>query len=113
MDAARIVRRHLAQGHDQGSAPMTQQRMGDVSVLPEKIRGIIDQELELEPGELTQTGHFIDDYDADSLSLITIVARIEKELGVIVPQDELPNMANLEAVFDVVGRYAGKEPRGV
>jgi acyl carrier protein len=91
---------------------MTQQRV-DVSVLQEKIREIITQEFELEPGELTRSGHFIDDYDADSLSLITIVARIEKELGVVVPQDELPNMANLEGVFDVVDRYAGKEPQGV
>jgi acyl carrier protein len=74
----------------------------------EKVRDIISQELELEPGELTETGHFIDEYDADSLSLITILARIEKELGVIVPQDELPNMPNLEGVYQVMDKLAGE-----
>jgi len=85
----------------------------NVQVLQEKIREIIMQELELEPDELTETGHFIDDYDADSLSLITIVARIEKELGVAVPQSELQDMINLEGVFTVVDRYAGGGTEGV
>jgi acyl carrier protein len=80
--------------------------------LQEKIHEIITQELELEPDELTETGHFIDDYDADSLTLITIVARIEKELGVVVPQDELPNMANLAGVYTVVEKYADRESQG-
>ncbi|ETK36538.1 hypothetical protein MPTA5024_08450 [Microbispora sp. ATCC PTA-5024] len=83
----------------------------DVSALQEKIRDIIEQELELEPGELTGSGHFIDEYDADSLSLITILARIEKELGVAVPQDELPNMPNLDGVYAVVTKVAGREPQ--
>jgi len=85
----------------------------NVQVLQEKIREIIMQELELEPDELTETGHFIDDYDADSLSLITIVARIEKELGVAVPQSELQDMINLEGVFTVVDRYSGGGTEGV
>jgi len=83
--------------------------LGDVGELHEKIRDIITGELELEPGELSESGSFIDDYDADSLSLITIVARIEKELGVVVPKDELPNMTNLTNVFKVVEQYAGTE----
>ncbi|MEU7690678.1 acyl carrier protein [Microbispora hainanensis] len=74
----------------------------------EKVRDIISQELELEPGELTETGHFIDEYDADSLSLITILARIEKELGIAVPQDELPNMPNLQGVYQVMDKLAGE-----
>ncbi|MER7131622.1 acyl carrier protein [Streptosporangium saharense] len=84
-----------------------------LDVLQEKIRGIISQELELEDGELTSEGHFIDEYDADSLSLITILARIEKELGIVVPQDELPNMPNLQGVFDVVGTINSRESQGV
>ncbi|MBB5781675.1 acyl carrier protein [Nonomuraea jabiensis] len=76
------------------------------------MRDIISQELELEPGELTETGHFIDEYDADSLSLITIIARIEKELGVLVPQDELPNMPNLTGVYQVMDKVA-EETSGV
>jgi acyl carrier protein len=90
----------------------TQETTGTTRVLLVKIHEIIMQELELEPGELTETGHFIDDYDADSLTLITIVARIEKELGVVVPQAELVNMANLAGVYTVVEKYADGESQG-
>jgi acyl carrier protein len=91
---------------------MTQENAPDVTVLQEKVRQIITEELELEPGELTESGHFIEDYDADSLSLITILARIEKELGLAVPQDEMPNMADLSGVYEVMARHAA-EPQGV
>lgn len=78
----------------------------DFADLQQKISEIIAQELELEPSELSETGDFVDEYDADSLSLITILARIEKEAGVVVPQDELENMRNLAGVFVVTEKYA-------
>jgi acyl carrier protein len=78
----------------------------DIAALQQKISEIILQELELEPSDLTETGDFVEDYDADSLSLITILARIEKEAGVVVPQDELQNMRNLSGVFAVTEKYA-------
>jgi acyl carrier protein len=83
----------------------------DIADLQQKISEIIAQELELEPSELTETGDFVDEYDADSLSLITILARIEKEAGVVVPQNELENMRNLAGVFVVTEKYA-KGPQG-
>jgi acyl carrier protein len=83
----------------------------DIAGLQQKISEIIMQELEVEPSDLTETGDFVDDYDADSLSLITILARIEKEVGVVVPQDELQNMRNLAGVFAVTEKYA-KGPAG-
>ncbi len=78
----------------------------DIAALQQKISEIILQELELEPADLTDAGDFVEDYDADSLSLITILARIEKEAGVVVPQDELQNMRNLASVFAVTEKYA-------
>ncbi|GAA1255767.1 hypothetical protein GCM10009609_18720 [Pseudonocardia aurantiaca] len=75
------------------------------SPVQEKALEIIAQELELEASEFTLTGHFVDDYDADSLALIAVVARIEKELGVAIPKTELVKMINLEAVFGLIASY--------
>ncbi|MEV2274692.1 acyl carrier protein [Nocardiopsis sp. NPDC049922] len=72
----------------------------------EKLRGIVIQELELEDGELTATGHFVEDYEGDSLSLITVVARIEKEMGVVIPKSELPELLNFEQLAAAVHAYA-------
>ncbi len=72
----------------------------------EQIREIVLDVLELEDDELTLTSSFQDEHDADSLRAIEILARIEKEFGVEIPQSELPKMENLQAVNDVVAEHA-------
>jgi acyl carrier protein len=74
-----------------------------------QLADIVTEVLELEPGELTETGSFVDDYSADSLMAIEILARIERDLGVSLAQDDLPEMTNLAAVYSVVARHAGWE----
>jgi acyl carrier protein len=70
----------------------------------ETLRAIVIDVLELEPEELTDTSSFIDDHDADSLLAIEILARIEKDLVVAIPQDDLTEMTNLDGVRAVVSR---------
>jgi acyl carrier protein len=71
----------------------------------EKLEEIVSQELELEEGELTPTGHFIEEYEGDSLSLITVVARIEKEMGVVIPKTELHDLLDFERLAAAVREY--------
>lgn len=78
-----------------------------------KVRTIVEQELDLEDENITETASFVDDYDADSMSLIQVLARIERELGVKVPPDEYEQMSSLGAVYEVVARNAGWETNRV
>ncbi|AXK33546.1 acyl carrier protein [Streptomyces armeniacus] len=68
-----------------------------------KVREILVESLELEE-ELTRTGLFKEDYDADSLGAIEVLSALEKTFGVTIEQDELPNMVNFEAVLEVLSR---------
>ena len=61
----------------------------------------------MEPDEIAEGGDFVEEYEADSLRAIEILARIEKHYKVEIPQAELNEMRNLKAVYDVVARYAG------
>jgi acyl carrier protein len=70
----------------------------------EKIIDIFAEELEVDASEMTLTGNFVDDYDGDSLALIAVMARIEKELGIVIPKTELVNMVDLQHVFEIVAR---------
>ncbi|MGI5337090.1 acyl carrier protein [Streptomyces sp. CA-181903] len=69
-----------------------------------QLREIIIDVLELEESELTDTSRFIEDHDADSLLAIEILARLEKELGITIPQDDLAEMGDLNGVRTVVTR---------
>jgi acyl carrier protein len=73
----------------------------------DKLREIVSDVLELEPGELTDDASFVDEYDADSLRAIEILARLEKKYGIEIPQTELPRMTDLNAVVQVVSERAG------
>lgn len=73
----------------------------------DELRELIAEVLELEPEELSDTGSFVDEYDADSLRAIEILARIEKKYKVEVPQEELAKMENLLAVYETVKARVG------
>ncbi|MGW7196980.1 acyl carrier protein [Streptomyces chryseus] len=91
---------------------MTQQTVATAAEFHEQVSRIVIEELELEEGELTDNGHFIDDYDSDSLSLITVVSRIEKELGVVIPKTELGELVNLRLLVDAVAQHAAESVNG-
>lgn len=91
---------------------MTQQTVASAAYYHEQVSRIVIEELELEEGELTDSGHFIDDYDSDSLSLITVVSRIEKELGVAIPKDTLGDLVNVRLLVDAVVQHAADQQAG-
>ncbi|MFM2312617.1 MAG: hypothetical protein RLZZ04_1893 [Cyanobacteriota bacterium] len=70
-----------------------------------KVKLIVAEVLEIEPENLTQTGSFSEDYEADSLRAIEVLASLERELGIEIPQDELSRMVNLAEVCAVVEQY--------
>ncbi|MBC2875743.1 MULTISPECIES: acyl carrier protein [Streptomyces] len=73
----------------------------------DEIREIVAEVLELEPEEITETGLFAEEYEADSLRAIEILARLEKKYKVEIPQSDLPKMVNLAEVYDVLAKRAG------
>jgi acyl carrier protein len=75
----------------------------------EQLRQIVTEVLELEPGELTDSSNFVDEHEADSLLAIEILARIERDLGIGIPQEQVAEMTDLSAVYVVVARNAGWE----
>jgi acyl carrier protein len=75
----------------------------------QQLRDIITEVLDLEPGELTETSDFVNDHAADSLLAIDMIASIERETGVHIPNEALPEMTNLNAVVELVNRYGNTE----
>lgn len=73
----------------------------------DELRELIAEVLELEPEEISDTGSFVDDYEADSLRAIEILARIEKKYRVEIPQEDLAKMENLLAVYETVKARVG------
>jgi acyl carrier protein len=73
----------------------------------EELRAIVAEVLEIDTDELTDGGLYVEEYGADSLRAIEILARLEKKYRVEIDQAELVNMVNLTATYDIVARLAG------
>jgi acyl carrier protein len=75
----------------------------------EELREMVAEVLEIEPEELTDTGDFMEEYEADSLRAIEILARIDKRYKVEIPQAELPELRNLKAVHAALERHSVRQ----
>ncbi|MDS0134350.1 acyl carrier protein [Amycolatopsis sp. CM201R] len=73
----------------------------------EQIRAIVREHLELEDGELSETSNFIEDHEADSLTLMDVLAALEKQFGVTIDQAQFRRMVDLDSAYEVVAESAG------
>lgn len=67
-----------------------------------RIRRIVAESLEMAPEELQEDARFIEAYGGDSMLAIEILAQIEREFGVEIPEENLPRMVNLRGVRSVL-----------
>lgn len=75
----------------------------------EIVKEILCDILEIEPDELTEEGDFVEEYDADSLRAVEILASLERRFKVKIPEAELANMENFKKVKEVLKRYGWTE----
>lgn len=73
----------------------------------ETIKEIVTEILEIDPEDVTETSLFKEEHDADSLRAIEILAALEKEFNLVIPQAQLSRMVNLNGVYEVVSEAAG------
>ena len=55
----------------------------------EKITGIIAEQLDVKPSEVTPEKSFTDDLGADSLAIVELVLALEEEFGIKIPDDKV------------------------
>ncbi|MFB7513121.1 acyl carrier protein [Streptomyces sp. NPDC056144] len=78
--------------------------MNDIDNALDRVRAIVAEILVLAPEEVDDTADLFDQYLADSLNLIEIVARVEKQHGVVLPVDELPRARTIAALHELLTR---------
>lgn len=71
-----------------------------------RVRAIVAEILAMEPDDVDVTADLFNHYQADSLNLIEIVARVEKHYQVVLPQSGLPQARTVTALCDLLTREA-------
>ncbi|MGW7367832.1 acyl carrier protein [Streptomyces sp. NPDC054841] len=85
--------------------------MSDTHIAPaattldkEQLRDLVAEVLDLDVAEVTDTAHFMDDLDVDSLMALEITVRLEKEYGVRLAEAELTSITSLGATYDLLAQ---------
>jgi acyl carrier protein len=66
------------------------------------IRDHLADELELDPGRVTEATHFRNDLDADSLDLYTLVQELEDTYGVAMSDEQAAQIQTVAQAVDFV-----------
>lgn len=68
--------------------------------MPEKMREIIAEQLNVDVSEINMETSFKDDLGADSLDLFELVMALEEEYDIELPADDLANIATVEDIVN-------------
>ena len=73
----------------------------------EKIKGIIAEQLGVEPAQITPDASFVDDLNADSLDLVELIMEFEEEYGMEIPDEDAEKIQTVGAAWDYVQEKLG------
>ena len=66
----------------------------------ERVKEIIEEQLNLDGVEITEGSSFKDDLGADSLDLFELVMAFEEEYGIEIPSEDLENIATVGDIME-------------
>ena len=77
--------------------------------IPEKVRGIIAEQLGVKPEEVTPEAKFIEDLGADSLDTVELVMALEEEFGVEIPDEEAEKLTTVGDAMKYIEEKGGQK----
>lgn len=66
----------------------------------ERVKEIIEEQLNLDGAEITMESRFKEDLEADSLDLFELVMAFEEEYGVEIPSEDLEKITTVGSIIE-------------
>ncbi|MCL1947557.1 MAG: acyl carrier protein [Chitinivibrionia bacterium] len=82
--------------------------MATTAEIKSKIREIIvniAEDMDIDEKKVTDDAHLIEDLELDSMALLEILAGIEKNFGVKIPEAEFPELTSINNCVAKVEKY--------
>jgi acyl carrier protein len=73
-----------------------------ISTNKDKLRKIIAEVIEIE--DFDEDDRFAEDLGVDSMMVLELVAKIEQEWGVSIPEEDYPQMGSLSEVHTLIAK---------
>jgi acyl carrier protein len=81
----------------------------DRAEIVERMKKVLEDQLEANPAEVTENTSFVDDLGADSLAVVELVLAMEEAFGVAIPDDQAEKLRTVGDAVAYVIAHAGKK----
>ena len=76
-----------------------------MSKIPDKVKGIIIEQLGVTEDQVTEDASFVDDLGADSLDQMELVMALEEEFGVEIPDDDAEKITRVREAISYITEH--------
>ncbi len=68
----------------------------------ERVKKIVVEQLEVDPGDVTPPANFASDLNADSLDTVELVMALEEEFDIEIPDEAAEQISTVQAAVDYI-----------
>ncbi|MBD0363977.1 MAG: acyl carrier protein [Coleofasciculus sp. C3-bin4] len=68
----------------------------------ERVKKIVVEQLEVDPGDVTPQANFANDLSADSLDTVELVMALEEEFDIEIPDEAAEQISTVQAAVDYI-----------
>lgn len=76
-----------------------------MSKIPDKVKGIIIEQLGVTEDQVTEEASFVDDLGADSLDQMELVMALEEEFGVEIPDEDAEKITRVKDAISYITEH--------
>ncbi len=76
-----------------------------MSKIPDKVKGIIIEQLGVNEDQVTEDASFVDDLGADSLDQMELVMALEEEFGVEIPDEDAEKITRVREAISYITEH--------
>jgi len=76
--------------------------------IEDKVKGIIVEQLGVDPEEVTTEASFVNDLGADSLDTVELVMALEEEFEIEIPDEDAEKITTVQQAIDYINERRNK-----
>ena len=77
-----------------------------MSNIPEKVKGIIVEQLGVDEDQVSDDASFVDDLGADSLDQVELVMALEEEFGIEIPDEDAEKITRVKEAVGYIQEHS-------
>lgn len=77
--------------------------------IDEKVKAIIVEQLEVDPGQVKPDAKFDSDLDADSLDVVELVMAFEEAFDIEIPDEDAEKIQTVQQAIDYISAAGAKQ----